>query len=75
MSRGRKLEPAIEFSTDGMSTRSRTFSPRAMIICASASAVAAPPMSFFMFSIEASGLMSSPPVSKQTPLPTSVTRG
>jgi len=48
---------------------------RAMIMCASASAVAPPPISFFMFSIDASGLMSRPPVSKQTPLPTSVTCG
>ena len=75
MSRGRKLVPEIEFSTAGISTRSRTFSPRAMIMCASASAVAAPPMSFFMLSMPASGLMSSPPVSKQTPLPTSVIFG
>lgn len=30
-------------------------------------------MSFFMVSMPAAGLMSSPPVSKQTPLPTSVT--
>ena len=75
MSRGRKLAPAIEFSTAGMSTRSRIFSPRAMIMEASASAVAAPPMSFFIFSMPLSGLMSSPPVSKQTPLPTSVTFG
>ena len=75
MSRGRKLVPEIEFSTAGISTRSRTFSPRAMIMCASASAVAAPPMSFFMLSMPVSGLMSSPPVSKQTPLPTSVIFG
>ena len=60
MSRGRKLPPAIEFSTAGMSTRSRTFSLRAMIMCASANAVAAPPISFFMLSIDASGLMSRP---------------
>ena len=46
-----------------------------MIMCASASAVAAPPMSFFMLSMPLDGLMSSPPVSKQTPLPTSVTFG
>ena len=46
-----------------------------MIIDASASAVAAPPMSFFIFSMPLSGLISRPPVSKQTPLPTSVTRG
>ena len=32
-------------------------------------------MSFFISSIEAAGLMSSPPVSKHTPLPTSVTVG
>ena len=51
------------------------FSPRAMIMDASASAVAAPPMSFFILSMPVSGLMSRPPVSKQTPLPTSVTRG
>ena len=43
--------------------------------CASASAQAAPPMSFFISSIAAEGLRSSPPLSKHTPLPTSVTRG
>ena len=32
-------------------------------------------MSFFIKSIALSGLMSRPPVSKHTPLPTSVTRG
>src|SRR6478672_10808272 len=37
--------------------------------------VAAPPMSFFMLSMPAAGLRSSPPVSKHTPLPTSVTLG
>ena len=46
-----------------------------MIMCASASTVAAPPMSFFISSIALSGFRSSPPVSKQTPLPTSVTFG
>ncbi len=46
-----------------------------MIMCASARTLAAPPMSFFMISMPASGLMSSPPVSKHTPLPTSVTFG
>ena len=46
-----------------------------MIMCASASTVAAPPMSFFMISMALSGLRSSPPVSKHTPLPTSVTLG
>ena len=42
---------------------------------ASASTLAAPPMSFFMISMPLDGLRSSPPVSKQTPLPTSVTLG
>ncbi len=46
-----------------------------MIICASASTDAAPPMSFFIRSIALDGLRSSPPVSKQTPLPTSVIFG
>jgi hypothetical protein len=46
-----------------------------MIIIASASTLAAPPMSFFISSIEEAGLMSRPPVSKQTPLPTSVSLG
>ena len=46
-----------------------------MIIAAQASTLAAPPMSFFMSSMPLEGLMSSPPVSKQTPLPTSVTLG
>ena len=40
-----------------------------MIMCASASAVAAPPMSFFISSMALDGLMSRPPVSKQMPLP------
>ena len=51
------------------------FRPRSMIMWASASTVAAPPMSFFMISMPLSGLRSSPPVSKHTPLPTSVTLG
>ena len=72
---GRKLDPAMAFSTAGIKTRRRSFKPRAMIMWARPRAVAAPPMSFFMLSIAASGLMSRPPVSKQTPLPTSVTRG
>ena len=54
MSRGRKLAPEIEFSTAGMTIRSFTFSLRAMIMWPSASAVAAPPMSFFMLSMPAS---------------------
>ncbi len=46
-----------------------------MTSCASASVHAAPPMSFFISAIPADGLMSRPPVSKQTPLPISVTFG
>ena len=42
---------------------------------ASASVQAAPPISFFMSSMALDGLRSRPPVSKQTPLPTSVTFG
>ena len=58
-----------------MSTRSRSFSFASMIMCAAASTQAAPPMSFFMLSMPASDLMSRPPVSKHTPLPTSVIFG
>ena len=46
-----------------------------MIIEARPSTLAAPPMSFFISSMPLDGLMSRPPVSKQTPLPTSVTLG
>ncbi len=46
-----------------------------MIMWASASTQAAPPMSFFMISMPLDGLMSRPPVSKHTPLPTSVILG
>ena len=46
-----------------------------MIMWPSASAVAAPPMSFFISSMPLDGLMSRPPVSKQMPLPTRVTAG
>ena len=43
-----------------------------MSMCASASATAAPPMSFFISAMPELGLMSRPPLSKHTPLPTSV---
>ena len=42
---------------------------------ASPSAVAAPPMSFFINRMALDGFKSRPPLSKQTPLPTSVTLG
>ena len=44
-----------------------------MIICARPSTQAAPPMSFFMVAMPAEFFKSNPPVSKQTPLPMSVT--
>ena len=75
MSPGRIARAEIEFSTIGISTLSRTSSADSMISRASVSAVAAPPMSFFISSMPLAGLMSSPPVSKTTPLPTSVTFG
>ena len=46
-----------------------------MSMRANASTSAAPPMSFFMRIMPLAGLMSRPPVSKHTPLPTSVTSG
>ena len=52
--------------------RRRTSSLAAITMCPSASALAAPPMSFFMISMPLAGLMSRPPVSKAMPLPTSV---
>ena len=73
--RAGRQSPAMAFSTIGSSTRRRTRRPASMTMWASASAVAAPAMSFFISSMPLSGLMSSPPVSKQTPLPTSVTFG
>ena len=63
------------FSAAAISTRSRTSSFADMIMCASASTLAAPPMSFFISSMPADGLMSRPPVSKQMPLPTRVIGG
>jgi hypothetical protein len=75
MSRGRKAFPDTEFSTQGSSTRSRTLSPARMIAWPSPSMIAAPAMSFFMLSMLDAGLRSRPPVSKHTPLPTSVTLG
>ena len=72
---GRIALPLIAFSTAGTSTRSLTFSSNAMIICASPITVAAPPMSFFINCMPEAGLIFSPPVSKHTPLPTSVSCG
>ncbi len=63
------------FSTAGISRRSCTGASAPISMRASASASAAPPMSFFMRIMPLEGLMSRPPVSKHTPLPTSVTSG
>jgi hypothetical protein len=71
---GRKASPAIALSTAGTSTRRRT-QAAPMIMAASPSALAAPPMSFFISAMLLDDLMSSPPVSKHTPLPTTVTLG
>ena len=60
-------------SAAGIRIRRRKSSLAAIAMCPSASAAAAPPMSFFMMSMALAGLMSRPPVSKQMPLPTSVT--
>ena len=65
----------MAFSTAGISSCRRTGSFIAITNCARPSALAAPPMSFFIWRIDADGLMSSPPVSKHTPLPTRVRRG
>ena len=67
--------PAMAFSTAGMRTRSRTGSPRAMTIAASASAAPRRPCPSSSAACRLDGLMSRPPVSKPTPLPTIVTWG
>ena len=67
---GRKAAPAMAFSTAGMRTRRRKGSPASMIMWARPSTLAAPPMSFFISSMPEAGLMSRPPESKHTPLPT-----
>ena len=72
---GRKASPEIEFSTAGISTRRRTGNLASRIMAARPSTLAAPPMSFFISNMPEDGLMSSPPVSKHTPLPTSVILG
>ena len=72
---GRSASPDTAFSTAGISRCSRTGSRSAAISLASASAWAAPPMSFFISRMPLAGLRSSPPLSKQTPLPTMAMRG
>mmetsp|Transcript_18607 Transcript_18607/g.62822 ORF Transcript_18607/g.62822 Transcript_18607/m.62822 type:complete len:227 (-) Transcript_18607:450-1130(-) len=72
---GRKALPAMLFSAQPSSTRSSTRRPAAMIISARPRAWAAPPMSFFIVSIPAGGLISRPPVSNVTPFPRITTAG
>ena len=72
---GRKASPLIAFSTAGISIRSCNGILLAMIILARPMTWAAPPMSFFINPIDAPGLIFNPPVSKHTPLPTSVSVG
>jgi hypothetical protein len=67
--------PATALSTAATSTRNRTGKPELMTSRASPSAVAAPPISFFISRMALDGFKSSPPLSKQTPLPSSVTLG
>src|SRR3989338_404016 len=75
MSFGFNALPEITFSTAATRTRSRIGRQSCMIICASPITVAAPPMSFFISNMPFEGLIFSPPVSKQTPLQTSVRCG
>ncbi len=65
----------MAFSTAAISSTSRTFSPASMIMRARARQWAEPPMSFFISRMPADGLMSSPPVSNTTPLPTRAITG
>ena len=65
----------MAFSTNGSNTRNWTGKPASITTEANAKAMAAPPMSFFISAIPDDGFKSSPPVSKQTPFPTTVTRG
>ena len=63
------------FSTAGMINRSRMARFACITSRASASAWAAPPMSFFINAMLPPGLILSPPLSKVTPLPMIVSRG
>jgi hypothetical protein len=72
---GRKALPEMALSTAGISSCRFTGSFNAMTMVARPSALAAPPMSFFIQRMPSAGLRSRPPESKHTPLPTSVSRG
>ncbi len=73
MSPGRCALPSGMFSTRPMAPTALTFAFRAASACINPTTQAAPPMSPFMSSMFAAGLIEMPPVSKQTPLPIKAT--
>ena len=73
---GGTIRPEPPHSSTAPITTSRFRSvPSSSSVLASPSATAAPPISFFMLRMDERGLISSPPVSNTTPLPTSATVG
>ena len=72
---GRIEVPLIEFSAAGTSPMTRTGQSTSGSAAIAAITAAAPLMSRFMVSMLSAGLMSSPPLSKVMPLPTSTTVG
>ena len=73
MSPGRIALPSGMFSTRPMMPTTLAFALRAARVCMRPTTQAAPPMSPFMSSMPAAGLIEIPPESKQTPLPTTTT--
>src|ERR1700733_13211024 len=69
MSPGRIASPSGMFSTRPTMPTTLTFALRAASACMSPTTQAAPPMSPFISSIPADGLIEIPPESKQTPFP------
>ena len=70
MSPGRVAEPLGMFSTRPSRQLTRCLMPSRAIAVIAPSIVAAPAMSYFIFSIDCAGLRDRPPVSNVTPLPT-----
>ena len=73
MSPGRCALPSGMFSTSPTMPTAFTFALRSASVRISPETAAAPPMSPFMSSMPAAGLIEMPPVSKTTPLPTKAT--
>ena len=73
MSPGRCALPSSMFSTKPMMPTALTLALRAASACIRPVTAAAPPMSPFMSSMPAAGLIEMPPESKTTPLPTKAT--